>query len=153
MINHRTISVVGQWLASERRKDLAPGPRPCSYTLWRGVWKRSPTCQTAEKDGLEAAQATDTTPPAVRRHLERSLRSQRRALARLSGEAVKIIEQDSGLKLRFELLICVHGSIAAASAIRILAELAVLSEDLDVRQYVAYAGLDPRECTLGHLGA
>ena len=105
--------------------------------------------QTAEKGRLEAVQATETTPAAVRRDLERSLRSQRRALARLSGEAAKIIEQDPGLKLRFELLISVHGSIAAASAIRILAELAVLSEDFDVRQCVAYAGLDPRECTSG----
>src|SRR5271157_4439565 len=31
----------------------------------------------------------------------------------------------------------------------ILAELAVLSEHLDVRQYVASAGLDPREYTSG----
>ncbi len=105
--------------------------------------------QTAEKGRLEAAQATDTLLPALRRDLERSLRSLRRALARRSGEAVKIIEQDSGLKLRFDLLISVRGSIAATSAIQILAELAVLSEDLDVRQYVAYAGLDPRECTSG----
>jgi transposase len=105
--------------------------------------------QTAEKGRLEAAAATDTLPPALRRDLERSLRSLRRALVRLSGEAVKIIEQDPGLKLRFDLLISVRGSIAATSAIRILAELAVLSEDLDVRQYVAYAGLDPRQCTSG----
>lgn len=105
--------------------------------------------QTAEKGRLEAAQATDTTPPALRRDLQRSLRSQRRALARLSGEADKIIQQDPGLKLRFDLLLSVHGSIAATSAIQILAELAVLSEDLDVRQCVAYAGLDPRECSSG----
>jgi len=105
--------------------------------------------QTAEKGRLEAAQATDTLLPALRRDLERSLRSLRRALARLAGEAVKIIEQDPGLKLRFDLLISVHGSIAATSAIQILAELAVLPQDCDVRQCVAYAGLDPRECTSG----
>jgi transposase len=105
--------------------------------------------QTAEKGRREAMDATDTTLPALRRDVERSLRSLRRALARLSGEAVKIIEQDPGLKLRFDLLISVHGSIAAASAIRILAELAVLSEDLDVRQHVASAGLDPREYSSG----
>ena len=105
--------------------------------------------QTAEKSRLEAMQATDTTPPALRRDVERSLRSLRRALARLSGEALKIIEQDPGLKLRFDLLVSVRGSIAATSAIQILAELAMLPQDCDVRQCVAYAGLDPRECTSG----
>lgn len=105
--------------------------------------------QTAEKSRRDALQATDTTPAALRRDLERSLRSQRRALARLSAEAGKIIQQDPGLKLRFDLLVSAHGSIAATSAIQILAELAVLSPDFQVRQWVAYAGLDPRECTSG----
>jgi transposase len=105
--------------------------------------------QTAEKCRREALQATETTPPALRRDLERSLRSQRRAIARLSGEALKIIDSHPDLKLRFDLLVSAHGSIAATSAIQILAELAVLSPDFDVRQWVAYAGLDPRECTSG----
>lgn len=105
--------------------------------------------QAAEKCRREALQATETTPAALRRDLERSLRSQRRAIARLSGEALKIIESHPDLKLRFDLLVSAHGSIAATSAIQILAELAVLSPDFDVRQWVAYAGLDPRECTSG----
>lgn len=105
--------------------------------------------QAAEKSRLDAVRATATTPPALRRDLERSLRSQRRALARLSGEAYKIIQQDPGLKLRFDLLVSVRGSIAATSDIQILAELAVLSPDFDVRQWVAYAGLDPCECSSG----
>jgi transposase len=105
--------------------------------------------QTAEKSRRDALQATDTTPPAVRRDLERSLRSQRRALARLSAEALKIIQQDPGLKLRFDLLVSAHGSIATTSAVQILAELAVLSPDFDVRQWVAYAGLDPRQYSSG----
>jgi transposase len=105
--------------------------------------------QAAEKSRLHAVDATDTTPAALRRDLERSLRSIRRAIARLSGEAVKIIDRDPGLKLRFDLLISAHGSIAATSAIQILAELAVAPPDLDVRQQVAYAGLDPREYSSG----
>lgn len=105
--------------------------------------------QAAEKSRWHAAQATDTTPSALRRDLERSLRSLRRALARLTAEAVKIIAQDPGLKLRFDLLISAHGAIAQTSAIQILAEMALLPPDLDVRQQVAYAGLDPRECSSG----
>ena len=105
--------------------------------------------QTAEKSRLDAIQATGTTPAALRRDLERSLRSLRRAIARLSGAAVKIIDQDKELRLRFDLLLSVRGSIAATSAIQILAELAVVSPDLDVRQWVAYTGLDPRQCSSG----
>lgn len=104
--------------------------------------------QEAEKCRLHAVQATDTTPPALRRDLERSLRSLRRAIARLTGEAVKIIRQDSDLKLRFDLLISAKG-IKETSAIPLLAELAMAPSDLDVRQLVAYAGLDPREHSSG----
>lgn len=104
--------------------------------------------QAAEQNRLHAAQATDTTPAAVRRDLERSLRSLRRAIARLTVEAVKIIRQDSDLKLRFDLLISAKG-IGETSAIALLAELALAPADLDVRQLVAYAGLDPREHSSG----
>ncbi len=104
--------------------------------------------QGAEKSRLEAIEATDTTPLALRRDLQRSLRSQRRALARLSHEALKVIQQDPELKLRFDLLVSAKG-IKDLSAIQILAELAVLSPECDVRQWVAYAGLDPRECSSG----
>jgi len=104
--------------------------------------------QEAEKSRLHAALVTDTTPAALRRDLERSLRSLRRAIARLSTEAVKIIDQDPGLKLRFDLLISAKG-IKETSAIPLLAELAVAPPDLDVRQLVAYAGLDPREHSSG----
>lgn len=104
--------------------------------------------QAAEQSRLHAAQATDTTPAAVLRDLERSLRSLRRAVARLTVEAVKIIRQDSDLKLRFDLLTSAKG-IGETSAIALLAELAVAPKDLDVRQLVAYAGLDPREHSSG----
>jgi len=104
--------------------------------------------QEAEKCRLHAAQATDTTPPALRRDLQRSLRSLRRAIARLTLEAVRVIDQDPGLKLRFDLLISAKG-IKEVSAIPLLAELAVAPADLDVRQLVAYAGLDPREHSSG----
>jgi transposase len=104
--------------------------------------------QAAEHSRQHAADATDTTPAALRRDLQRSLRSLRRAIARLSTAAVKIIDQDPDLKLRFDLLISAKG-IKEVSAIPILAEMAVVPPDLDVRQLVAYAGLDPREHTSG----
>lgn len=104
--------------------------------------------QAAEQNRLHAAQATHTTPAVLRRDLQRSLRSLHRAVARLSAEAVKIIQQDAGLKRRFDLLLSAKG-IAQTSALALLAELAVAPQDLDVRQLVAHAGLDPREHSSG----
>ena len=52
------------------------------------------------------------------------------------------------IKRCFELLVSVKG-IADASAIALLAELAVLPEDMTTRQWVAHAGLDPRHFESG----
>jgi len=104
--------------------------------------------QAAEKSRWHAAGATNATPPALRRDLERSLRSLRRAIARLSAEAVKLVEGDPDLNLRYQLLRSAKG-IGPTSAIQLLAELGVVSQGLDVRQLVAYAGLDPRQYSSG----
>jgi transposase len=52
------------------------------------------------------------------------------------------------LNLRYQLLLSACG-IGPTSAVQILAQLAVLSPDLDVRQWVARAGIDPRQYTSG----
>src|SRR6266576_3307989 len=76
------------------------------------------------------------------------VRSIQRALARLTREAQRILEQDPLLNSSYHLLLTAKG-IGPTSALRLLAETALLSEDLDVRQWVAYAGLDPREYQSG----
>jgi transposase len=53
---------------------------------------------------------------------------------------LKVIASDPQLQFRFNLLITIPG-IAQTSAIQTLAELAMISSHLDVRQWVAYAGL------------
>jgi transposase len=104
--------------------------------------------QVAEKNRRHAAELSQAIPAAIRRDLARSIRAQERAIARLTREARRVIAQDPNLTERFELLDSTPG-IAETSAIQILAELAVLSPDLEARQWVAYAGLDPREHTSG----
>lgn len=104
--------------------------------------------QTAEKNRLHAAGTTATSPAAVQRDLQRNLRALGRALERLTREALKVIQQDPTLKGSYELLLSVPG-IGTTSAVQLLGELAVLSGDLDVRQWVAHAGLDPREYSSG----
>jgi len=104
--------------------------------------------QTAEKNRQHAAGLSQATPAVVRRDLARSLRAQQRAIERLTAQACKLIAQDPQLRERFELLDSVPG-IGESSAVQLLGELAVLAPDLDARQWVAYAGMDPREYSSG----
>ncbi len=102
----------------------------------------------AEKNRWHAAHLSDAWPEDVRRDLQRSLRALERAVKRLTRQAVEVIAQDPDLNLRYQLLLSAHG-IGPTSAVQILAQLAVLSPDLDVRQWVAQAGLDPRHYESG----
>ena len=104
--------------------------------------------QTAEKNRQHAAGLSESTPAAVRRDLARSVRTQERAIARLQQQALRVIAGEPSLEARYALLCSVPG-IGPNSAVQILAELAVLSGDLQVRQWVAYSGLDPRQYTSG----
>jgi transposase len=104
--------------------------------------------QTAEKNRQPAAELSQAMPAAIRRDLARSLRAQERAIKRLTREARRVIAQEAELTERFALLDSVPG-IAETSAVQLLAELAVLAPDLEARQWVAYAGLDPREYSSG----
>jgi transposase len=102
----------------------------------------------AEKNRLHAARATEALPSIIRRDLEGSLRFHERAMQRLEEEALKVIAQEPELQRKFDLLLSIRG-IKETSALQVLAGLAVMSPDLDVRQWVAYAGLDPREYSSG----
>jgi transposase len=104
--------------------------------------------QAAEKNRQHAAGLTETTPSVVRRDLARSLRAQQRAIERLTRQARKLIAQDPQLGERFELLDSIRG-VGETSAVQLLGELAVLAPDLEARQWVAYAGMDPRQHTSG----
>jgi transposase len=100
--------------------------------------------QTAEKNRQHAAGLSQAIPAVVRRDLARSLRAQERAIRRLTQQARKLIAQDPQLTERFALLDSVPG-IGETSAVQLLGELGVLAPDLAARQWVACAGLDPRQ--------
>jgi transposase len=102
----------------------------------------------AEKNRLHAAQLSAAVPAAVRRDIRRSIGSIERAIDRLTREARRTVEADPKLAESYCLLLTVKG-IGPTSALCVLAELALLSEDLDARQWVAYAGLDPRSYDSG----
>ena len=102
----------------------------------------------AERNRLHAASAAEALPAAVRQDIQRSIAFQERALVRLARQARQLIARDPLWQERFEQLDSIPG-IAPTSAIAILAELALLSPDREVRQWVAAAGIDPREHSSG----
>jgi transposase len=102
----------------------------------------------AEKNRRHAASLSEALPAIVRRDIERSLQTQQRAIERLTRAAQEFILADPELARRYELLLSIPG-FGATSAVHTLAELTLLPAGMDVRQWVAYAGLDPREYTSG----
>ncbi len=110
------------------------------FQLWQ------PPSATARH--LCAASAAQALPAVIRQDIRRSIAFQERALKRLTQQATQLIATDAVLQERFGYLDSVPG-IVSASAIALLAELALLSPDLDVRQWVAASGIDPREHSSG----
>lgn len=126
--------------------------RPSANTL--ALWAIARRLQaltalcTAEKNRQHAAGLSQAVPAAVRQDILRSLRFHQRAMKQLRQQALACIAADPQLTHRYQLLLSIPG-IAENSALQVLAELSLLPADRDVRQWVAYAGLDPREHTSG----
>ena len=102
----------------------------------------------AEKNRLHAASLSQALPVIIRRDVERSIQTQQRAIERLTRAVEEFILDDPELARRYELLLSIPG-VGATSAVHLLAELTLLPTGMDVRQWVAYAGLDPREYSSG----
>ena len=102
---------------------------------------------TEEKNRHHAAKVDDE-PESVLRDMRSSLASLKKRREELRKSALAIIAQETELREIFELLISAKG-IGAASAISLLGELSMLPPGLGVRQWVAYAGLDPRPVESG----
>ncbi|HUD76204.1 MAG TPA: IS110 family transposase [Terracidiphilus sp.] len=97
---------------------------------------------TREMNRLHAALESATTPRCVVEDLKRSLASVQRRMARLRRAARALVDSDDAMRRRFALLIGMPG-IGEISALQLLGELAPLSPEMSVRQWVAHSGLDP----------
>jgi len=97
---------------------------------------------TRESNRLHAVRGSAATPRCVVADLKRSLASLERRMVRLRREAVTLVQADDAMRQRFELLTGIPG-IAEISALQLLGELAPLSPEMSVRQWVAHSGLDP----------
>ncbi len=92
---------------------------------------------------LHAVRSTETSPQVVVDDLEAELETLKRRVEVLTASARELALSNTVLARRFELLVSIVG-IGEATALRVLAELAVLPSDMTARQWVAHAGLDPR---------
>jgi transposase len=125
-------------------------PEKSTLALWaiaRRLEALTKLC-TAEKNRQHAAGVSQAIPACVRDSVARTLRLLQREIKKLRETARQCIAGDARLQRRYQLLRTVPG-IGESSAIQILAKLALLPTDRDVRQWVAYAGLDPREYSSG----
>lgn len=134
------------------RMPFTPWVRPQEnrLALW-AVARRLQTLRgvcTAEKNRAHAAGISRAIPVEVRRSIAQSMRFFEGQMKKLRRQALQLIAADASLQQRYALLRSVPG-IGEISAVQTLAELLLLPEDRDVRQWVAYAGLDPREYSSG----
>jgi transposase len=124
---------------------------PSKVTLQvRGISRRVHALMTTirdEKNRMHAANQVDGT-TIVKRSIRDTIKQLETQVRKLRAAALELIMSEPELKRRYELLLTVKG-IGQKSAISILAELAVMPSDMSARQWVAHAGLDPRQFESG----
>lgn len=101
-----------------------------------------------ERNRMHAAAASQALPAVVRRELTRHRQAIDQCRRRLAREALQLLAGEPALRRRFELLDSIPG-VGTLSALLVLAELAMLPQTLDARQWVAHSGLDPRQVKSG----
>lgn len=126
----------------------APSPRQLQLrTLSRHIDSLTAE-RTRTHNRLHVAQASIAAPRLVAQDLKRALASLDKRILRLRREAIALVKADPLLEQRFRLLTSIPG-IAQISALQLLAETALLSAEMSVRQWVAHSGLDPAHQTSG----
>lgn len=84
----------------------------------------------------------------INRDIEVNMRHLKKRIQHLEKNIIALIQSNAELKQKYELLMSIKG-IGATSAIQIISELICLPEDMRAKQWVAYAGLDPRATESG----
>jgi transposase len=84
----------------------------------------------------------------IRDDIENHIAHLEQRIEALEAQALEIVHADDELARVHQLLVSPRG-VGERSAIRLLGELAVLPADMTARQWVAHAGLDPREHSSG----
>ncbi len=123
----------------QRPDDLALAIRACARRI-----AALDKLRTQTKNQLHAAQLTAMTPDFLIASLQQTVAFLDDHIEHLRQQARDLIATNEARRHAFDLLITVTG-IADASAIQLLGELLVLPDDMQAKQWVAMAGLDPRQ--------
>jgi transposase len=141
--------VLLEYVQSMRFQPWQP-PTPQSLEL-RAIGRRLADLSdliTQEKNRLHAVGVVASLAPAVQRDIQTHLQHLEDQLKTLEREACQLIQSHPPFQEDFQLLLSTPG-IGTRSAIQLLGELRVLPQDMGSRQWVAYAGIDPRSYDSG----
>lgn len=129
------------------RMDFEPWQCPGDHMLKLRAFSRRigalTKLKTQTKNQLHAARGCAFTPESIVEQMRAMLTELQTQIGALQAEARTLIDGDPQLAERFGLIHSVRG-IGELSAIQLMGELLVLPEDMSARQWVAFAGLDPR---------
>lgn len=99
--------------------------------------------KTKTKNQLHALESNRSIPEIIQEETRDSIVFFEMQIQRLKEHALALIASDEKLQRSFDIVTSVKG-IAETSAIQLLGELLILPKDMKNRQWVAFAGLDPR---------
>ncbi len=148
MKNSKTDAVDAETLAQyAERMDFVAWARPSDEKIAIRSFARRIDALTrqkaAAKNQLHALTASKETPKGVLRDVNLSVSQLEKRIDCLTKEARVMIEKYPDLERAFKLLVSVKG-IAETSAIALMGELLLLPPGLSHREWVKFAGLDPR---------
>lgn len=148
MKNSKTDAVDAETLAQyAERMDFVAWTRPADEKIaLRGFSRRIDELtrqKAAAKNQLHALAASQETPKEVLRDAKLGISNLEKRIDRLSKEARALVKKHSEIERQYQLLVGVKG-IAQTSAIALMGELLLLPPGLSQREWVKFAGLDPR---------
>jgi transposase len=148
MKNSKTDAVDADTLAEyAERMDFVAWARPTDEAIAVRCFSRRINGLTnqkaAAKNHLHALTATQETPKAVLRDAKLAVTQLQKRIDRLTAEARALIGQYPELERVLGLLTGIKG-IAQTSAIALMGELLLLPPNLTHREWVKFAGLDPK---------
>ncbi len=121
------------------------------YIALKAISRRIATLtklKTQTKNQLHALNATAETPALVIEHIEELIEVLDKQIQVHRDSALELIYRHDELAEAYALITGIKG-IAQASAVQMLGELMILPQDMSAKQWVAYAGLDPRQFESG----
>lgn len=129
------------------RLDFRPWQAPSANVLELRACSRrlvflSKEC-TRAKNQLHAFSQTQATPKVVLDDVRLSIQQLEAQMERLVSHGLALIQSDSQLAEQHRLITSIKG-VADKTAIKLLGELGVLAQDMNAKQWVAHAALNPR---------